>query len=322
MNETLSVSICIPVYNTSAYIIRCAKSMFEQTYENIEYIFVNDCSTDDSMSLLANIMDEYPNRKPHVTIINHSQNRGLSAARNSAVSCCSGDFIIHVDSDDYLALDAIDHLMKKQQETGADIVSGQVVRLYKDKQYVMERPQFQNHDDFVKDMIVPSLRHTLWGRLIRRSLYIDNGIQAKERVNIGEDMQVMVQLAYYAKKVESIWDVVYYYDCTNDSSYMNQFGMNNLYRLRQDTASMEVVRDFFVGKNDYFQDLAEQYLYDYYWTLLDILGKDVSKVEFSDLKFKISNLKIENCKNTIKRKLKLIHYYTFLIAKSLAKVKV
>ena len=321
MKEKLSVSICIPVYNTSAYIIRCAKSLFEQTYENIDYIFVNDCSTDDSMSLLANIMDEYPNRKPHVTIINHSQNRGLSAARNSAISCCSGDFIIHVDSDDYLALDAIDHLMKKQQETGADIVSGQVVRLFQGKTVMMERPHFCNSDDFIEDMIVPSFHHTIWGRLIRASIYRKNKIKAKEGVNIGEDLQIMPQLAFYAQKVESIWEVVYYYDCTNEKSYMNQYSQVNLFRLRQDTASMEIVRDFFVGKKDKFLNLAERYLYDYYWTLLETLGKDISREDFSEIKKRLSLLNSSNCKKSIKRTIKMTNYHVFVMLKYIAKWK-
>ena len=311
------ISILIPVYRAEKFIEPCARSLFEQSYGNIEYIFVDDCSSDNSIKKLQEILFLYPQRKPNVKIIRHKGNRGLSAARNTAVLNCRGDFVLHVDSDDYIPVDAVEKLVTKQQETGADIVTGQAIRLYKDKQYVIERPQFKNHDDFVKDMIIPSIHHTLWGRLIRRSLYIDNGIQAKEGVNIGEDMQVMVQLAYYAKKVESIWDIVYYYDCTNESSYMNQFGMNNLYRLRQDTASMEVVRDFLTGKSEQFQNLAEQHLYSYYWRILNKLGKSISRDEFYYVMERIYRLQPDNRPMGTRQRIKTSNYFTYILYKLL-----
>ena len=314
------VTICVPLYNVKDCIARCAKSLFEQTYSDVEYIFVDDCSPDDSVSVLSRVMGRYPERKQSIKIIKHNRNRGLSAARNTAIENCTGEFIMHVDSDDFISLDAVEKLVKKQQETDADIVTGQVIQIHKSCLSMMERPHFDDKDDFIEDMIKPTIHHTIWGRLIKKSLYTDYNIQAKEGINIGEDLQIMPQLSYYAKKVESIWDVVYYYDCTNENSYMNQYKGVNLYRLKQDTASMEVVRDFFVGKSDRFQNLAERYLYDYYWTLLEVLGKDVSRAEFHDIKSRLSLLNPLNCKNITKRKIKLAHYYLFLLAKHIAKL--
>ena len=103
---------------------RCARSLFEQTYANLEYIFVDDCSPDNSIAILEKVMEDYPERKEQVRILRHEKNRGLAAARNTAIDAASGAFITHVDSDDYLDRDAVRLLVEKQMETGADIVSG------------------------------------------------------------------------------------------------------------------------------------------------------------------------------------------------------
>ena len=118
------VSILVPIYKVEKYIERCAISLFEQTYDNIEYIFVDDCLPDNSISILKEVVERYPQRKNKVCILHHEKNRGLSAARNTAINAASGLFISHVDSDDYLDPDAIKLLVEKQLETGADIVTG------------------------------------------------------------------------------------------------------------------------------------------------------------------------------------------------------
>lgn len=313
------VSICVPIYNVENYIDSCATSLLEQSYGEIEYVFVNDCSPDQSIEVLRKVLEGYPEKKNFVKIISHEKNLGLAAARNTAINHSEGDFIFHVDSDDYLGIDAIGKLVNKQRETDADIVTGQAVQIEKDKSSMMQRPQFLCKDDFVKDMIVPSISHTIWGRLIRKSLYTDNGIEAKEGVNIGEDLQVMAQLAYYAKKVESIWDVVYYYDCTNESSYMNRFDTQNIHRLSQDTASMEIVRDFFIGKSDKFQNQAEGYLRDYYLRLLRYYGRTKNRSDFERVQKRLFGLRPQNRKMPKQQEMKFGNYQMFRLVDTILK---
>ena len=117
------VSICVPIYGVEKYIERCAISLFEQTYKNIEYIFVNDCTQDNSIDVLKSIIEKYPVRKNCVRIINHERNKGLGAARNTAITNATGMFIMHVDSDDYVEKDIVERLVKKQNENNSDIVT-------------------------------------------------------------------------------------------------------------------------------------------------------------------------------------------------------
>lgn len=117
----------VPIYGVEKYIERCARSLFEQTYENLEYIFVDDCTPDKSIEILERVMEDYPNRKEQVRIIRHEHNRGLAAARNTALDAATSPFITHVDSDDYLSLDAIRLFVEKQMETGRILCLGTII---------------------------------------------------------------------------------------------------------------------------------------------------------------------------------------------------
>ena len=114
MNAPL-VSILVPVYKVEKYIERCARSLFEQSYENLEYVFVDDCSPDDSVQILERIIKNYPLRAERVHIIRHEKNKCLLEARKTAIKYSNGEFLSHVDSDDWLEPNAIEMLMQKQQ---------------------------------------------------------------------------------------------------------------------------------------------------------------------------------------------------------------
>lgn len=313
----ISVTILVPVYGVEKYIERCARSLFEQTSNNVEYVFIDDCTPDQSIAIIERVVDEYPERKEHIRIIRHEKNRGLAAARNTAVEVCKTDFLMHIDSDDYISPDAVEKLVNRQLETGADIVTGQALRQAERDTVILERPQYLSNEDFVIDMIRPSIHHTIWGRLIRRSLYTNHNIQAKEGVNIGEDLQVMTQLSYYSKKNESVWDVIYFYDCTNENSYMNSYGVFTTFRLQQDTASMEMVRDFFLNKNEKLCDEAEKYLFSYYCQMMELSGKKIDKSTFCDIKERMKKISSQNRKMSKKRKLKFLNYNLYKLFKLL-----
>ena len=97
----VKVSVCIPVYGVEQFIERCACSLFEQTMrDGIEFIFVDDCSPDNSVQRLEEILKRYPERQAQVSIIHHEKNMGLVRARKTALEAACGEYIIHCDSDD------------------------------------------------------------------------------------------------------------------------------------------------------------------------------------------------------------------------------
>ena len=100
------VSVIIPVYGVEKYIERCARSLFEQTLNDIEYIFVDDCSPDKSIEILEHIVEEYRPRftreKKVVRIERMLTNSGLPAVRKHGIQFSTGEYVIHCDSDDWV----------------------------------------------------------------------------------------------------------------------------------------------------------------------------------------------------------------------------
>lgn len=83
--ESPVVSLLVPIFNVESYIEKCLHSLFAQSFKSIEYVFVNDCTPDRSIEKLWTVLNQYPDRKPFVKVINHNTNQGLSAARKTAL---------------------------------------------------------------------------------------------------------------------------------------------------------------------------------------------------------------------------------------------
>lgn len=245
--NNVKVSLLIPVYGVEKYIERCAKSLFEQTYENIECIFINDCTKDKSIHVLNQTLKQYPHRIDQTKIIHHSVNKGLAAARNTAINHCSGKFIMHIDADDYIDKNAVECLVHKQQEGNYDIVTYDT-KLYKPNGVnIIVSKDINDNKLFTKSLLQRETSMNVCGRLIRLSLYKNNNISNIEGLNMGEDYLVMPQLAYYAKKIGNIHNVFYHYDFTNITSYCNNYKRETIIQLWN---VIEHLEEFFHSKGD------------------------------------------------------------------------
>lgn len=263
------VSVLVPVWNVEKYIERCARSIFEQTYENLEIIFVDDYTPDNSIQIIERTLFEYPQRVKQTQIIHHEHNRGLSAARNTAVDACNGEFIFHVDSDDWVELNSIELLLKKQQETGADIVTGCAYRHFIDKVKKNNVDGVNlNRMETLFSLIERKISVSIWKRLIRTSLYKDNNIRCIEGINMEEDYQVIVPLFYYSTKVAGITDYIYHYNRMNVRSYVNNL-RNNSFLQDQLLKSRLSVVDFLSDKESFFKlAINKRIIKDYYFLML------------------------------------------------------
>ena len=114
------VSIIVPVFNAQDYINKCATSLLEQTYQNIEYIFINDASTDNSYKQLLDVISSFPNRI--CKVINNDKNIGSSATRNIGIMHAKGDYINFCDSDDRVEPTMIDDMVQTACINSADVV--------------------------------------------------------------------------------------------------------------------------------------------------------------------------------------------------------
>nr|WP_314100406.1 glycosyltransferase family 2 protein [Acinetobacter lwoffii] len=112
------VSVIVPVYNVEQYLDECLNSIRQQTYENLEIIVVEDCSTDNSLNTLIEHLED-----SRVKLIQHEKNSGLSAARNTGVDAAKGDYIMFIDSDDLVHLSLIELCVKYAIVNDADLIT-------------------------------------------------------------------------------------------------------------------------------------------------------------------------------------------------------
>ena len=208
----MKVTIAIPVYGVESYIEKCAISLFEQTYSNLEILFINDNTPDKSIEIIKRTLKKYPHRKNQVRIFDQPKNMGCPAARNLAVEIASGEFIFHVDADDWIEPDAISVLVNEQQSTGSDLVVGNyLIETQNATKLVQYCDITKSKKEIVKDCLDDKTSQSVWGILIKRSIYIENNIKANESFHVGEDWQVSPLLLYHAKKIAYVDKVIYHY---------------------------------------------------------------------------------------------------------------
>ena len=208
----MKVSVIVPVYNVEPFIRQCAESLFSQTWEDIQYIFVDDGSPDRSVEILNEVLESYPGRKSQVTVIGQS-NAGLPQARVAGLRKATGDYIIHVDSDDWVETDYIETLASKALETGADVVYCDFFKEYGRKPakvYFEGDPASLDGKAAVTAMHNSVIRAYMWNKLERRSLYHLDNLFVPVRA-YHEDIVFQSQTLYNARTCVHVRKPLYHY---------------------------------------------------------------------------------------------------------------
>lgn len=218
--EQSKVSILVPVYGVEKYIKRCAESLMEQTYKDIEYIFVDDATPDRSIELLKEVVACYPERQQQVRIVRHQQNRGISAARNTAVSAATGVYMLHVDSDDYIIKDAVEKLVCAAEAGKSDIVLFDTVEL-RESGEVLLRAEYKERVSYIKGLLQHTNRCAHWNKFYRTDFYRYTGIQSVESIRLADDYAVTPRLVHQAKRISVLHEGLYCYETRNQNSYVH-----------------------------------------------------------------------------------------------------
>jgi glycosyltransferase involved in cell wall biosynthesis len=216
------VSIIVPIYNVAKYIEKCTRSLFEQTFDDIEYIFVNDCTPDDSMDILLQIINEYPDKRDKCKIINHDKNKGLTFARNSGLSVASGKYIIHCDSDDWMEKDMISSMYELAEAENADIVTCDFRMIYQDSTVDSYSIDWGKNKILSLQKYIANTWTVLWNLLVKRDIYLKYNIRSLAvAANFCEDFNLSVKLLLHANKVVHLKKVLYNYNRLNLSSILH-----------------------------------------------------------------------------------------------------
>lgn len=214
------VSVIVPIFNVEKYIERCAQSLFEQTLDDIEYIFVDDASPDNSMAVLQTIIDRYPLRKDHVRIFRHETNKGLPQARRTGIMAATGEYIQHVDSDDYTDTSMLEKLYKKAVDEDADIVMCDFFFKSENEEELHIMNPYEiglNGMNIRENMIDGRIWPNVWSRLTKRELYQQIPDKYYPVGNNAEDSVFTIVTAYYSQKIAYLQEPLYYYWISNQS---------------------------------------------------------------------------------------------------------
>ena len=249
------VSILVPIFGVEQYIERCSRSLFEQSYRNLEFVFVNDCTPDRSIAVLKEVMADYPDRKGIVKIIEHEKNKGLAASRNTGLDNSTGDFVFCVDSDDWLEADAIEQMVRGQMENDADIVTGgYLVHNDDGSTQLREAKLYKDKEQMVLQMMQRTWEHFVAGRLLRRSLFVKNALRWKDGFDVAEDRFMMTMLAYQSNRFNTVNDVVYHYERRNCNALTKiDDGQKAIKNNKQELENILSLEQFFVDKETVYQ---------------------------------------------------------------------
>ena len=199
------VSIIVPIYNIEGYIRECIDSILAQTYPDFELILVDDDSPDNC----GRICDEYAEKDVRIKVI-HKENGGLTSARNAGLSVAKGDWIMHVDGDDWIEPDMIESLIEAAKATEADLVFSDFIK-YGPNAGNNQLPSWNSDKIDSMSRYIAYVMTTIWGSIAKRSLYIDHSLKSPEGISYCEDFHLIVRLCHYAKKIANVHRPFYHY---------------------------------------------------------------------------------------------------------------
>ena len=239
------VSVIVPIYKVEKFIERCVRSLMEQTLNNVEYIFVDDASPDNSIQILQSVLREYSHRSQQINIITHGQNKGLPAARNTGLAVAKGEYIFHCDSDDYVEPDMLKQMYEVAKENHADIVWCDWYLTFEKKERYMNQPDYITPIDALKGMLGGAMKFNVWNKLVKRSLYIDNNITFPTGYGMGEDMTMMMLFAH-ANKIKYLPEAFYHYVKLNTGAFSQTYSDKHIVELRYNVDRIiDYIRSFF-----------------------------------------------------------------------------
>lgn len=215
------VSVIITIYNREKYLEKCVRSLMEQSLESIEYIFIDDASTDNSLITLKGILEEFPVRKAQTKIICLNENYGVANARNLGLKYANGDYIIYADSDDWMDCNMYEQLLHIALKEQADIAGCNICHEYQDYSTIHIQPFCKTMEENIRSLIDGGIHPSLCTTLIKKKIIKDNNISFPTSLNMGEDLLFNIKIYLHANKIASIDMAPYHYRHTPDSSSFN-----------------------------------------------------------------------------------------------------
>lgn len=214
--EKVKVSVIVPIYNVEKYLKRCVESLINQTYKNIEILLIDDGSTDSSAEI-CNKLEKVDSRIK----VYHKENGGLGSARNYGYKYAKGEYILFLDSDDYIELNTIENMMEYSEYDivccGFDRVDEETKKVYSQEMIKMPFDELEITDKTI--METAFLSPSGWGKLFKKELL--SNIKFSEDKRAVEDTLFYLEVIPKAKKIKYIKKILWHYMVRENSLIMS-----------------------------------------------------------------------------------------------------
>lgn len=255
MTDFPKISIIVPIYKIERYLRQCIDSILAQTFTDFELLLIDDGSPDGCPA----ICDEYTKKDARIRVF-HKPNGGLTSARNYGLDNAKGDWIMHIDGDDWIEPTYIEELYDTAIKNDADIAICGFRFAYEDGSFVIEHPTvWDDNRSTSLNRYIASVWTTAWGSIHKSSLYHNNGVRSPKNITYCEDFHLMARICYFADKVVSIDRPLYNYR-QQSSSIMHSL---NDKTWRDELTSYKEIIDFFRNKGE-----LEKYIKTMSWRTL------------------------------------------------------
>ena len=203
------VSIIVPIYGVEKYIERCARSLFEQTLDDLELLFIDDCTPDKSMEVLKRVLEEYPQRKHQIVIHRMEHNSGQAVVREWGIKNATGEYIIHCDSDDWVDVRMYETLYNKAVSKNVDVVvCDYIITDGKDSRTIVNSCQSKDLQTFIENCLLQREPWSLCNKLFNRKAYSKIAYPTGA---MGEDMTITLQLLWNCQRLAYAPEPFYFY---------------------------------------------------------------------------------------------------------------
>lgn len=243
----MKVSVIIPVYNVVLFIERCLLSALNQTWNDLEIILVNDCTPDNSMEVVAEVLKVHP-RSSIVKIISHQQNKGLSAARNTGIYNSQGDYLYFLDSDDYLPLNSIELLALEAKLHNVDFVIGDckvVGKIRSIPPLCLPSCSLKTNLDILSTYAKSKWPVMACNKLVKHSFLLNECLYFREGILHEDDLWTFM-LACKASNAYIVHEITYYYFMQSNSITGNP----SIKNLESRISIIQCIYDFIIKSED------------------------------------------------------------------------
>ena len=213
------ISVIIAIYNSSKWIRKCIDSLLEQTFHDFELIQIDDGSRDGA----SEISDEYTILDSRLFVV-HKANGGVATARQTGHEIASGEYVIHADPDDWCEPEMLEEMLQEAQRSQTDMVICDFYMNFQDgrpQYYYRQQPANLDKESVLDELFGRKLYGSLWNKLIRRKIIVNNGIRFPLELNYCEDLFVTAWCALLAKKITYLPKAFYHYEVGMPQSLVN-----------------------------------------------------------------------------------------------------